>query len=133
MRLMSFSRSLSIQRRGWKLLFVLMLNSVRTSISSSLDVINECIAEIVLSESEDYKRHYNLLTSNQQQLLRAIGIEKCVQSINSGEFLLRYGFKSTSSINKALSYLLDKEYVYRSDNGYIVYDRFMGLWLLNQA
>lgn len=34
----------------------------------SLDVINECIAEIVLSESDDYKRHYNLLTSNQQQL-----------------------------------------------------------------
>lgn len=99
----------------------------------SLDVINECIAEIVLSESDDYKRHYNLLTSNQQQLLRAVGIEKCVQSINSGEFLLRYGFKSTSSINKALAYLLDKEYVYRSDNGYIVYDRFMGLWLLSQA
>lgn len=99
----------------------------------SQDVINECIAEIVLSESEDYKRHYNLLTSNQQQLLRAIGIEKCVQSINSGEFLLRYGFKSTSSINKALSYLLDKEYVYRSDKGYIVYDRFMGLWLLSQV
>lgn len=34
-----------------------------------------------------------------------------------------------SSINKALSYLIDKEYVYRSELGYIVYDRFMGIWL----
>ena len=95
----------------------------------SIGVINDCIAEIVLSESDDYKRHYNLLTNNQKQLLRAIGVEKCVQSINGGDFMSRYRFKGTSSVNKALAYLLDKEYVYRSDTGYIVYDRFMGLWL----
>ena len=45
----------------------------------------------------------------------------------------KYEMREVCNDSEALSYLLDKEYVYRSDNGYIVYDRFMGLWLLSQA
>ena len=95
----------------------------------SRQVLTDCIAEIVQSEEEDFKRHLNLLTANQCQLLRAIGRARCVAAPNAIAFIHAYGLKGASSINKALTYLLQNEYVYHSEKGYIVYDRFMGLWL----
>jgi len=95
----------------------------------SVGVLNDCIAEILQSEKEDYQRHLNMLTDNQAQLLIAIGKEGCVTSPNSSQFIHTHHLKGTSSINKALSYLLNNEYVYRSASGYIIYDRFLGIWL----
>lgn len=94
------------------------------------DVINECIVDIVESNKEDYQRSFILLTSNQQQLLRAIAKEKNVENINGNEFIKKYGLKGSSSINRAISALINKEYVYRYAEGYQVYDRFMQLWLV---
>ena len=46
------------------------------------------------------------------------------------EFIKKYGLKGSSSINRAISALINKEYVYRYAEGYQVYDRFMQLWLV---
>lgn len=93
------------------------------------DIIRQCIAEIVRSNTEDYQRLYRLLTSNQQQLLRAIASEGSVSAINSSSFIKKYTLKGSSSVNKALAYLMENEFVYRYEEGYQVYDRFMTLWL----
>ena len=93
------------------------------------NTIKECVADIVESNREDYQRSYILLTTNQQQVLRAIAREGNVESINGNEFITRHGLKGTSSINKAVSALIEKEYVYHYIEGYQVYDRFMQLWL----
>lgn len=95
----------------------------------SKDVVDECLTEIIKSESDDFARLYRLLTNNQAQLLRAIADEGAVTAINATAFITAHHLKGTSSINKALEALIDKEYVYASGHGYIVYDRFMGLWL----
>lgn len=95
----------------------------------SKDVVDGCLVEIIKSESEDFTRLYRLLTNNQAQLLRAIAAEGAVTAINATAFITAHHLKGTSSINKALEALIDKEYVYASNHGYIVYDRFMGLWL----
>ncbi len=113
----------------WYLQYVLNLIYEQHPAQVSRDVVNSCIKDIIMSEEDDYKRHLNLLTNNQAQLLEAIGKVECVSSPNASSFISTYGLKGTSSINKALSYLTDKEYVYHSDSGYIVYDRFMGIWL----
>ena len=42
------------------------------------------------------------------------------------------GIKAASSINTALKKLIDKELVYKTQDGYIVYDRFMAIWLRSQ-
>ena len=42
----------------------------------------------------------------------------------------RQGLKTPSSVNAALNSLVEKELVYKSADGYMVYDRFMGMWLL---
>ena len=41
----------------------------------------------------------------------------------------KHQLKSTSSVQRALKYLADEEYIYLSERGYIIYDRFFGIWL----
>lgn len=95
----------------------------------SKQVVDECLQEIILSEADDFARLYRMLTANQAQLLHAIALEGVVPAINASQFITSHHLKGTSSINKALDFLIAKEYVYSTDQGYIVYDRFMGLWL----
>lgn len=91
--------------------------------------MNEVIIKIILSEEEDYKRLFHLLTANQANLLLAIAREGSVAEPMSGQFLRKNQLKSTSSVQRALKYLADEEYIYLSERGYIIYDRFFGIWL----
>lgn len=91
--------------------------------------MNEVIIKIILSEEEDYKRLFHLLTANQANLLLAIAREGSVAEPMSGLFLRKHQLKSTSSVQRALKYLADEEYIYLSERGYIIYDRFFGIWL----
>lgn len=92
-------------------------------------MVRECLKDILQRNKEEYSKLTNLLTANQRELLKAIAKEHSVQSINSSAFINRYNLKGASSVNKALQFLLDKEYVYRYNEGYQVYDRFYALWL----
>ncbi|MCQ2238033.1 MAG: hypothetical protein MJZ73_02215 [Bacteroidaceae bacterium] len=78
-----------------------------------------------------FQHVYDKLTFNQAMLLQAIAKEGVVPAINSGSFIRKYALKGSSSVNKSLGYLLDKELVYRSSNGYMVYNRYFGIWLSN--
>jgi DNA-binding transcriptional ArsR family regulator len=69
------------------------------------------------------------LTNNQIELLKAIAVDGCVKGINAGDFLQRHRLKTPSSVNVALKSLLNKELLYSTPEGYIVYDRFFGQWL----
>ena len=65
--------------------------------------------------------------------MKAIAKERMVTEINAGAFIAKYRLKAASSVNTALRTLLKKEMVYKSDNGYTIYDRFMAIWLRRQA
>lgn len=108
-----------------------ILNRLYEQPQSIIDekLIEVCIADIVHSEIDSYQQLYGMLTENQSTLLRAIAREKVVAAINSAAFIKKYGLKGTSSINTALKTLINKEYVFKSDKGYCIYDRFMELWL----
>ena len=77
-----------------------------------------------------YQNLIIMLTDNQLALMKAIAHEGKVTAPNSGEFILGHGLKTPSSVNAALKSLVEKELVYKSADGYMVYDRFMGMWLL---
>lgn len=87
------------------------------------------MADIVRSEIDEYQRLYGMLTENQSVLLRAIAHERIFTTINGSAFIKKHGLKGSSSINTALRFLIDKKYVFKSNEGYCVYDRFMELWL----
>lgn len=50
----------------------------------------------------------------------------------SGKFIREHNLSGASSVKAALKVLLDKELVYRKPQGYVIYDRFMDLWLKRQ-
>ncbi len=95
-------------------------------------LVNYAIDEVVAESTYAYE---NLLTAyplSNAKLLKAIAKSKCVKEINSGEFIAGYKLKAASSVNSALKNLINKELVYKTKDGYIVYDHFMAIWLRQQ-
>ena len=75
------------------------------------------------------QRLVSFLTDNQFSLLKAIAHTDVVGQPFGNEFIKRFELPSASSVKSALKVLVDKDLVYQNPSGYIVYDRFLGLWL----
>ena len=91
--------------------------------------VNNAIARILRRNEDTYRETLDRLSKNQVYLLSAIANEGVVGQVNAGNFIRRYRLKGTSSVNRALEYLIDRELVYKQSDGYIVYNRFLGMWL----
>ena len=90
---------------------------------------NEVILAAVDSLTPQYETMMTLLTSNQVNLMKAIAKEGKVDKPQSADFIKKYNLASASSVKTALTALIDKELVYLDKDGYIIYDRFLNLWL----
>lgn len=90
---------------------------------------NNAILSVLNTLSPQYENLMAFLTNNQINLLRAIAKEGKVEQTQSNDFIKRNNLPSPSSVKTALDVLLDKELVYAQPDGYIVYDRFLNLWL----
>lgn len=93
------------------------------------ELVQESIRDI-LRENEFYYQHLlQVYPKGQVKLVKAIAKEKKVKEIMAGAFISKYGLTATSSVKSALSRMLEEEIIYRSPDGYLVYDRFFGQWL----
>ncbi len=90
--------------------------------------VNQIIAENAYAYADLLKAY----TPGQIKLLKAIAAEGRVAEILSGEFISKYDLRAASSVSSALKKLVGNELVYKSDDGYMVYDRFMNEWMRNQ-
>lgn len=94
---------------------------------------NQQAVEAILFHINTLAPHYQMLvsflTDNQFSLLKAIAHADVVEQPLGNEFIKRFELPSASSVKSALKVLVDKDLVYQSAKGYIVYDRFLGLWL----
>ena len=109
----------------------MILNRIYSKSTRTIDsdLIHECISDII-NENEYYYQHLiRAYPKGQAKLLKAIAKEKKVKEITSGAFISKYGLTAASSVKTSLSRLLDDEVVYRSDEGYMIYDRFFGEWI----
>ena len=108
-----------------------VLNKVWESGRGLVDVsqIDDAVHSLV--EGSDLVFHDLFRSQNEasRALLRAVAADGCVAEPTSGAFLSRHGFKSHSTVRSALADLVDNDLLYRSDNGYVVYDRLFGVWL----
>lgn len=93
------------------------------------NVIVQCVEQILNKEQDDYRKLINMLSLNQKQVLIAIAKEQIVSELTGREFLRQHNQPAASSVQRATEFLIDKEYLYRTENGYVVYDRFMSLWI----
>lgn len=91
--------------------------------------VQESIGDI-LKENEFYYQHLlRVYPKGQVKLVKAVAKEKKVKEITAGSFIAKYSLTATSSVKSALTRMLEDEILYRTDDGYIVYDRFFGQWL----
>jgi len=91
--------------------------------------VDEAIWHIVNRNSMQYEELIGFLTDNQLAVVRAIAKEEVVASPQGSKFIKRYDLSGSSSVKTALDALTDKDIVYRTSTGYIIYDRFFDLWL----
>ena len=94
-----------------------------------MDAVQRAVGQLVAENAYYFESLLAAYPSGSIKLLKAIAKEGVVREINSGEFIARHNLKAASSVNAALHKLIDKELIYRSQDGYIVYDRFMAIWL----
>ena len=90
------------------------------------------IGEVVAESTYMYENLLAAYPASNIRLLKAIAKAGCVREINSGDFITEYKLRAASSVNSALKRLIDREMVYKTVDGYIVYDRFMAIWLRQQ-
>ncbi|MDR0796858.1 MAG: ATP-binding protein [Tannerella sp.] len=94
------------------------------------EIVYYAIHELLEENAYLYQELLNAYSEVQVNLLRAIAKERFVAQINSGDFISKYRLKNASSVNRALNKMTDNELIYKSEKGYMVYDRFLGLWLI---
>ena len=93
------------------------------------DDVDAAIAERVAANEYDEQQILKLLPPGGLRLLRAIAVEGVVAAPQSGDFIRKYGLRAASSVKTSLEMLIDKEIVYASSEGYVVYDRLLGEYL----
>ncbi len=91
--------------------------------------VNEAILSILADKASQYETFMMFLTDNQKRLLKAVALEGMVAQPQSLAFAMKHELPSASSIKKALEVLKGKDVLYQTPEGYIVYDRFLDLWL----
>lgn len=100
--------------------------------SPTVELADYAVGQIVAESASAYETLLAAYSLSNIKLLRAIAKEECVREINAGEFISKYNLKAASSVNTSLKKLIDREMVYKSRDGYIVYDRFLAIWLRQQ-
>jgi hypothetical protein len=98
-------------------------------VSPNQGSLQRAVEQILAENVYNYENLLAAYSSTSVELLKAIAREGEVREINSGRFIASHRLKAASSVNSALRKLVDKELVYKSLNGYRVYDRFMAIWL----
>lgn len=91
--------------------------------------IDEAENMILRMQEISYESTMSMLSSKQRQVLIAIAKEGCAQSVTSSSFVKRYHLTSASSVQTALSALIDKTIVVQTDKGYRLEDFFFAAWL----
>ena len=91
--------------------------------------IDEVVDDLVKDRSLIFRDLYFSQNESSQQLLSAIAADGEAKEVLSGGFLQRHRLTATSSVRSALKVLQKKDLVYRTENGWVVYDRIFGEWL----
>ncbi len=91
--------------------------------------VNEAVLQILQENAFYYQMLMRSYTKGQVRLMKAVACEGVVKELTAGRFIAKYDLTAASSVKSASRHLLENEILYRSKEGYLVYDRFFGLWL----
>ena len=94
-------------------------------------VVLEALKQVVEENSFAYNDILKTYPDAAVRLLRAVAQEHCVKELLASSFLSKYNLGAASSISSISKKLLSNELLYKTDDGYIVYDHLMAEWLRN--
>lgn len=95
----------------------------------SSDHVTAVFQEILMNQEPFYFDFRNLLTQHQWQLLKAIAKEKGAKNVTSSAFIKHHNLTSTSSVQRGIESLMEKELIYRSHDEYYLQDVYFSRWL----
>jgi AAA+ ATPase superfamily predicted ATPase len=121
-----------VDGQTWYVQTILHQLYIMTEESLNTETVNKAIDIILNKFSTSFSNYYLSITNNQAMLLRAIGKEGCVKEPLGQTFMSQHHLPALSSTRQALNALEKKQFIYKTNAGYIVYDRFLGLWLRNR-
>jgi AAA+ ATPase superfamily predicted ATPase len=93
--------------------------------------IDEALQTIIDSFRYTYSETLFRLPEKQKELLIAITKEGFARAVTSGSFVKKYKLSSGSSVQAALKGLLEKDFITKEAGIYKIYDKFLGIWLLD--
>jgi len=91
--------------------------------------VEEVVADMVADRALLFRDLYVSQNDAAQRLLSAIATDGEAHEVYSGDFLKRHQLTSTSTVRSTLTSLVDADLVYRTETGYVVYDRLFGEYL----
>jgi AAA+ ATPase superfamily predicted ATPase len=98
----------------------------------TIKMAEEAIKNKLYAYKPLFQNTLNLLPERQKEILYVIAKEKKVSQITSGHFNKKHGLHSPSSIQTSAKQLLDKDIITVENKIYSVYDRFFGMWLMDE-
>ena len=91
--------------------------------------VNDAVEALVAGNAYEYEAILRGCSDGATRLLKAIAREGRVAAVTGGDFIARHGLRAASSVAAALKSLGEADLVYRSEDGYEVYDKLFGIWL----
>ena len=93
------------------------------------DMIPSAERNILSLQEASYESTMHMLSVKQKQVLHAIATEGYARTVTSGAFIKKHHLVSPSSLQTALTALIDKNIVVLTDKGYRIEDFFFARWL----
>ena len=95
----------------------------------SVDMVDDAISYILNMASDTYETLLRQMPEKQRNVFMAISTEGEARNVRSGTFAKKYHLTSPSSVNSALKWLLEKDFITQDGDAFVVYDKFFDLWL----
>ena len=95
----------------------------------SVDDISQAVHSLVENRRLVFLDLLRSQSGAQQAVLRAVAADGVVTAPTGKAFLGRHALGAASTVASVIEALVDKELLYRTEGGYIVYDRLFGEWL----
>ena len=113
-----------------------LLNEIFATIekggSTENDTFERCLNHVLKLEKRAFDDNLVLLPDMQKQVLIAVAKEGKALEITSSTFVKKHSLRSASSVQSAVTALYNKEYLTRTQEGYIVTNRFLRFYLLDK-
>ena len=95
--------------------------------------VDDILADILLENEGTFQTFLRLVTPIQAKVLHAVATEGTIKEIQGKAFLTKYQLGAASTVKTSVKSLVEKELLIDNNGEYQLYDRFFGLWLVENV